>query len=328
MTRVWPLPELQYRPLTDIDEPRDVALVYSRAAWDAVASQLTSLRVAWSAEPGAAIETEWRRLADECEGEVVVSVGGGLATDAAKYIASTRGLPLVCIPTALSVDAFFTWASGVRRDGCVHYIPTKPPDRVVVDFEVIRGAPPSVRAAGIGDVLSIATGSWDWRYAHERGLNPEDAPYDSSADRIAATLLAAALECADAAGAGDEEGLRRLIDCLALEVQLCNLLGHSRPEEGSEHYFAYSAESILGHGLPHGDLVGPGILIMAGGQGQDTRPLRDALVACHTPLDTIPPDVLERTLRGLPEYCRRHELPHGIAHDVTHEMGRRGLDCL
>ena len=133
---------------------------------------------------------------------------------------------------------------------------------------------------------------------------------------------------ADAAGAGDEGGLRRLIDCLALEVQLCNLIGHSRPEEGSEHYFAYAAESILGHGLPHGDLVGPGILVMAALQGQDTRSLRRALVACHTPLDTIPAEVIERTLRGLPHYCRAHDLPHGIAHDITDDMVSSAMSAL
>ncbi len=326
--RVWPVPELDYRPLAEIDEQRDVALVYSHAAREAVARPLADLNVVSSVEPTTATEDEWRRLATACVGEVVYSVGGGLATDAAKYIATQRGLPLVCIPTALSVDAFFTWASGVRVDGCVTYIPTKPPDRVVIDLRVIADAPPSVRAAGVGDVLSIATGSWDWRYAHERGANPDDAPYDPGADRIAAAILNEAIECAPAAGAGDEAGLRRLVDCLALEVQFCNLIGHSRPEEGSEHYFAYAAESVLGHGLPHGDLVGPGILMMASLQGQDIAPLREALVACHTPFDTIPRDIVERTLRDMPRYCREHDLPHGIAHDLTTDMVAQAVSAL
>ena len=326
--RVWPIPELEYRPLSDIQDQRDVALVFSRAAREAVARPLTRLNVVSSVEPQTATEAEWQQLAAACVGEVVYSVGGGLATDAAKYIAAQRELPLVCIPTALSVDAFFTWASGVRVAGCVTYIATKPPDLVVIDAAVIAAAPPSVRAAGIGDVLSIATGSWDWRYAHERGANPVDAPYDAGADRIAAALLSEAMECAPAAGAGDEAGLRQLVDCLVPEVQLCNLIGHSRPEEGSEHYFAYAVESVLGHGLPHGDLVGPGILMMAGVQGQDVAPLREALVACHTPLDTIARDIVERTLRDLPRYCREHGLPHGIAHDLTRDMIERAVAAL
>ncbi|MFQ5435295.1 MAG: hypothetical protein ACE5FD_10510 [Anaerolineae bacterium] len=41
-----------------------------------------------------------------------------------------------------------------------------------------------------------------------------------------------------------------------MEVQLCNQIGHARPEEGSEHYFAYAVENVMGKGLPHGDLVG------------------------------------------------------------------------
>jgi glycerol-1-phosphate dehydrogenase [NAD(P)+] len=157
-------------------------------------------------------------------------------------------------------------------------------------------------------VLSIATGSWDWRYAHERGKNPPGMPYLPYVDQVAAGILQGALDAAEAAGRGDPEGLKQMLDCLALEVQLCNLIGHSRPEEGSEHHFAYAVENVMGKGLPHGDLVGPGILLLA---------LRRALDACHIPLWNIPPDVIRETLRGLPAYCRKHNLPYGIAHDLT-----------
>jgi len=101
-----------------------------------------------------------------------------------------------------------------------------------------------------------------------------------------------------------------------MEVELCNQVGHARPEEGSEHYFAYSVENLMGHGLPHGDLVGPGILIMAKLQGQATGALEAALKACHIPLDRIPQNIVEETLRGLPAYCERHGLAFGLAHTL------------
>ena len=138
--------------------------------------------------------------------------------------------------------------------------------------------------------------------------------YVAYADQVAAGILQGALDCAEAAGRGDRDGLKQLLDCLALEVQLCNQLGHSRPEEGSEHYFAYAVENELGEGVPHVTLVGPGIVLMAERQGPDVAPLRRALEACHVPLDRIPTAAVEATMRTLPHYVRRHGLPFGIAH--------------
>ena len=99
-----------------------------------------------------------------------------------------------------------------------------------------------------------------------------------------------------------------------MEVQLCNQIGHSRPEEGSEHYFAYAVENAMGKGPPHGDLVGPAILLVAEAQGQETAELRRALEACRIPLENIPAAVMAATLQDLPGYVRKHELPYGIAH--------------
>ena len=92
--------------------------------------------------------------------------------------------------------------------------------------------------------------------------------------------------------------------------------GHARPEEGSEHYFAYSAENFLGEGLPHGDLVGPGIMNMSKLQGQATEELEAALKSCHIPLDRIPETIIRKTLKNLPEYVRKHNLPYGLAHEL------------
>jgi len=217
------------------------------------------------------------------------------------------------------VDAFLTWASGIRQDGCVRYIETKTPETLIVDFEVIAAAPPTIRAAGICDVLSIATGNWDWRFAEEQGKNPTNMPFIPYISNAALAILEGALDCAEAAGSGDPGGLKQLLDCLALEVQLTNHIGHARPEEGSEHYFAYAVENKVGHGKPHADLLGPGILLMAQLQGQNTSPLRKAMQACHVPLTGIKSEVIRQTLFELPEYCTKHNLPFGIAHTLSNE---------
>jgi glycerol-1-phosphate dehydrogenase [NAD(P)+] len=104
----------------------------------------------------------------------------------------------------------------------------------------------------------------------------------------AQTILQGVIDCAEAAGAGDHEGLKQLYDCLCLEVQLCNQIGHARPEVGSEHYFAYFTNQFTGPAWPHADLLDPGTLHMARLQGQETHTVEAAMQACRIPLDRLP----------------------------------------
>ena len=311
------LPVASLSPCSEIDEKRPVILVTSAPAWNAVQDSLTGLRVVTRLEPCEATLATWDRLlatVKDSSAQVVYSVGGGLTADAAKYFASRLDLPLVMLPTALSVDAFLTCSSGIRQDGCVHYIPTKAAESLVLDLEMLSKAPAWIRSAGITDVLSIATGCWDWKFAQERGQNPSGMDLIPWVYEAAQAILHGSMDCAEAAGRGDQPGLKCLYDCLAMEVQLCNQIGHARPEEGSEHYFAYCAEQYTGPGWPHGELVGPGILRMAERQGQDIQLYEAALKACNIHLDRIPPEVVRQTISRLPDYCQRHTLPFGIAH--------------
>lgn len=317
MKKIWNLPVVELMGLPHIVEKRDVALIFSTPALQAVKEQL-KLPIVWQREVFEATTDHWNQQMDGLIGDVIYSVGGGLTADAAKYMAAKLGLPMVCIPTALSVDAFITAASGIRRDGCVYYIETKTPDSLILDLDVIAAGPATIRAAGITDVMSIATGSWDWKFADERHMNPEGMEFIPWVFQSAQAILNGVLDCAEAAGAGDREGLKTLFDCLAMEVQLCNQVGHARPEEGSEHYFAYCVENLIGHGLPHGDLVGPGIMLAAGWQGQNTARLKAALQACSIPLNKIPDEMIDQTVKELPSYCRKHNLSYGIAHELGH----------
>ncbi|MCL6512261.1 MAG: iron-containing alcohol dehydrogenase [Anaerolineae bacterium] len=323
-----PLPELVYIPIREWIEEDAVIVIKQDAAWRALRERNLDWDIGIELEAPHTTEEAFRRLVRQCDGmgDIVYAVGGGAAADAAKFVARELDLPLICVPTALSADAFFTASSGVRRDGCVHYIETLPPEIVLLDLDVIAAAPTHLRAAGIVDVLSIATGCHDWHLAESRGKNPPDACYDPGVAAIARSILDLALACAEAAGRGDPAGLRALVNALAMEVQLCNLIGHSRPEEGSEHHFAYCAEMMLtgsgwhGEAIPalrtHGELVGPGIVLMAERQGQDVRLLRRALDDAGVPMNALPRDVTELTLGELPAYVRRHDLPYTIAWEL------------
>lgn len=320
MHTIFNLPHVELRPFDSLSEYRPAAIITSGPAWQAVGSQLRGVRASSWHDVTEATLAQWEALSHDerlAAAEVVYAVGGGLAADAGKFVAAARGLPLVVLPTVLSVDAFMTATSGIRLNGCVRYVQTKVPETLILDLDVIAAAPASIRAAGITDVASIATGCWDWRFAEDQGQNGPAMRFIPWVHDAAQVILAGALDSAAAAGRGDHEGLKTLFDCLAMEVQLCNQIGHARPEEGSEHYFAYAVENMMGHGLPHGDLVGPGILMMARLQGQSTTALEAALRACNIPLDNIPGDVIETTLEQLPAYCVTHGLPFGIAHTLN-----------
>ncbi len=307
--------------LSTLREMRPVALFTDEGSWGAL-NGILQLDIRWQADPGDASQDRFEQLASEipADAEVIYAVGGGLPVDAAKYAGMKRGLTVCAVPTALSVDAHLTPASGIRRDGCVFYVPTPPPKMLYVDWSVISSAPSWVRAAGICDVLSIATGLWDWQFAERRGQQAPGQQWTPYAASVAQILLDEAITIAQSAGNGEITGLSRLLELLALEVQLCNLIGHSRPEEGAEHAFAYSIENLVGKGLPHGDLVGPGILAIAAAQGQSIDRLREALLASGARLDQIAARDAEATLVDLPAYVAKHRLPFGVAHELTQEQ--------
>ena len=317
MKQIHTLPEIQLIPFSEIHEQRPILLITSTPAWNAVKDKL-HLTIDTQPEPMQATTPHWDSFINPrpALSEVVYAVGGGLVADAGKYMAFMLGLPLVVLPTALSVDAFFTAVAGIREQGMVRYIEARPPDQVIIDFDVIADAPPQIRAAGITDVLSILTASRDWQFAHQKGLNPAGMEFIPWVYENAQSILRGVIDCAEAAGKGDHTGLKQLLDCLCMEVQLTNQLGHARPEQGSEHYFAFCAEQFVGPAWPHADLLGPGILHMARLQGQDTRAVEGAMRACQIPLDHISPEVVDKTLQALPEYCTNHELPFGIAHTL------------
>jgi glycerol-1-phosphate dehydrogenase [NAD(P)+] len=316
---VYPLPEMVFLPIHEWEEEDIVIVLKDQAAWQALNPEQLNWDIGTTLDVPAASEAHYKKLVQRCDGmgEILYAVGGGVVVDAAKYVANALDMALICIPTALSVDAFWTWNSAVRENGCVRFIETLPPEIVLLDFDVIARAPAHVRAAGIIDLLSIATACFDWELAEQRSRNPIHEKYDEGTARIAQAILRNALDCAEAAGQGDAAGLHALAKALAMEVQLCNLAFHGRAEEGSEHYFAYCAEDIETQINPatrrtHAEYVGPGIVQMAHKQGQAVEPLQRALAAAGVPMN-LPTHLVEQTLQALPNYVRQHKLPYGVA---------------
>lgn len=200
--------------------------------------------------------------------EVVVGFGGGTALDTAKYLAWKRGLPLVQIPTITSVDAGFTDAIGVRADGRVRYVGTIVPEEVVLDIDLIRSAPAHLNRAGIGDVLSCHTGLHDWRAAVDAG---QGVAWNTAAAELGEALLAELDSVIADIRECTPEGIRWLADCYRRVGAACAALGHSRFEEGSEHFWAYAYEHATGAHHVHGELISFAVVAVSHVQDNDAE---------------------------------------------------------
>ncbi len=199
-------------------------------------------------------------------GEVVVGIGGGTALDTAKFLAWRTDRPLVQVPSITSVDAGFTDAVGVRVDGHVRYIGRIVPRFVIVDTALIRSAPPHLNRAGIGDVLSCHTGLWDWQAAVAAG---HGHPWRDDLAALGRSLLDELEAAAPDIAAVSEAGVRWLADAYRRIGAACAEAGHSRFEEGSEHFWAYAYEHATGAHQVHGELIAFAVVALAEVQGND-----------------------------------------------------------
>jgi glycerol-1-phosphate dehydrogenase [NAD(P)+] len=248
-------------------------------------------------------------------GSAVFGIGGGSAVDHAKYTAWKTGLPLVLVPSILSVDAAFTKAIGVREGGRVRYVGAVYPEHLLIDYGLLQAADPVLNRAGAGDILSIFTALWDWREAGARG----GEPYDADIAGQSRDLLQRLFEGARAIGDVSEEGLRLLADLYVGEVRLCERVGNARPEEGSEHHFAYCLEHRTRRHYLHGALVGMGVLLAGDYQGQDVAPVRRFLEEARLDASCgalgATRDEVRDCLRGIGQYVSQEDqLMPGVFH--------------
>ncbi len=255
-----------------------------------------------------------RVAAEPDDSEVIVGFGGGTALDTAKFLAWRLDRPLVQVPTITSVDAGFTDAVGIRDAGRVRYVGRIVPRFVAVDLSLIRSAPARLNRAGVGDVLSCHTGLYDWRLAAEAG---HGHPWDARLAAFGAALLDELDQAADEIAAVTDTGVRFLIDAYRRIGAACADAGHSRFEEGSEHFWAYAYEYATGAHPVHGEIIALAVCALASVQQNDPQRAvhlveRSGVRAHPTDLGVSEAD-FRRCLIGLGGYARSEGLDVTIA---------------
>ena len=196
----------------------------------------------------------------------VIAAGSGTICDIAKA-AAPDGVPLVVVQTATSVNGYADPFSVLLKSGVKRTTPTRWPDALIADTDVLADAPDRLKLAGAGDMAAMFTATADWYLAALVGA--EGPPYH---DAVAGLVrpYGEPLLGAGAGLAGDPDQLAGLARLLTLSGIAMGVTGSTAPASGMEHAVSHLLEMAdTAAGEPgrepnlHGEQVGVASIVAA-----------------------------------------------------------------
>lgn len=216
--------------------------------------------------------------------EVVIGVGGGRVLDVAKYAGFVAKIPYICVPTTLSNDSLASPVAVLGTEGDARKtLKCAIPAGIVVDVNVIMGAPVSHLQSGIGDTISKYTALYDWKLdAAYRKDRVDDFSY------LLSDMAFSSLCYNEEKSLKSKEFIKILTQSLVLGGLAMEIAGNSRPSSGSEHLFCHSLEENYKEiQISHGMAVALGSLVSCRLQGRDDSLLRSVLEAYGMDMDPM-----------------------------------------
>lgn len=307
-----------------------VLLVSDSLLWDKYGSRFTSLQpqvVMTRTMESSVLETEHASLQPF---DLAVGLGGGMAMDIAKYHAWKAGKPVYQVPTAVSVDAMFSYPIALRIDGKVQYVGEMIPRKIFCDFSILQSAPPVMNRSGVCDLLSCHTALFDWKLAVARGYGCMDEALFQQTTQILQEIKDHLQEISDVT----EKGLRMLMEGFRFVAVENYRVGHCQYEEGSEHFFYYCLESLTRKHFLHGKVINLGILLMSLLQDNEVASIQSILHRAGVPIHPdsmgITYDDIRNTLRNCNQYVREKGYSYSILNErqITDDFIDYALDIL
>ncbi|MCT2535688.1 iron-containing alcohol dehydrogenase family protein [Aquibacillus koreensis] len=190
--------------------------------------------------------------------DVVIAVGGGTVIDYGKYIAFSRRIPFISVPTSPSNDGFASSNCSLIVNQKKTTVPAKVPYGIIADLDIIKQAPDRFILAGIGDLMSNITALYDWEFEEENGV--------SNVNHFALMLSKKAVNSFIRTPMDDIKNpifLKELVSSLTMGGIATVISGNSAPISGSEHLISHALDKIAANPAMHGIQVGIATYLIA-----------------------------------------------------------------
>ncbi|GHT26211.1 3-dehydroquinate synthase [Planctomycetales bacterium] len=194
---------------------------------------------------------------------VPIAVGSGTINDLTKLASYESQRRYMNVATAASMDGYTSYGASIEINSFKQTRFCPAPLAVLVDMQVICGAPVSMNAAGYADLLAKITAGADWILADLIGTEP----IDSIAWDVIQPELRNWLQNPAGIQTGDKKTLLNLIEGLIMSGLAMQKAKSSRTASGAEHLLSHlwdnQHHTCNGIAPSHGFKVGIGTLVAA-----------------------------------------------------------------
>ncbi|WP_347550105.1 iron-containing alcohol dehydrogenase family protein [Pseudalkalibacillus hwajinpoensis] len=190
--------------------------------------------------------------------DVVLSMGGGMVIDYGKYIAFSKKIPFISLPTSASNDGFASSNCSLIVNGKKTTVPAQVPYGIIADLEVIQGAPAHFLLAGVGDLMSNITALYDWEFEERHGKGYVNAFASMLSKKAVNSFIRTPMT-----NITDPIFIKELVSSLTMGGIATVISGNSAPISGSEHHISHALDKHAKHPHMHGIQVGIATYIMA-----------------------------------------------------------------
>lgn len=194
--------------------------------------------------------------------DLIIAVGTGSINDLCRFASYKWKIPFMIAATAPPMDGFASSIAALSVNNYKTTFEAHTPQAVIADTDILKNAPVSMIAAGLGDTLGKYTCLCDWKLSHL--INGE-----YYCDRVVAMVyqcVKRAHENVELIADRNEKAVKSIMEALVLTGVAMSFVGNSRPASGCEHHLSHFWETRLQQmGRPpilHGLQVGLGTVLI------------------------------------------------------------------